>query len=252
MKKYFRFYIIIVISITFFSLNIGINCIAMESIFYLNTVTATEFDTNSYNNILREYYEQATEKGILFNSDKLNLKAFLNRKSGRSDIQIVWEKSTLNIPVKGQVGYIRWRPKHSSFIYSLLDEDSEGDFGTSSMHYVDLNYFNKKIIVKDLEITSHQVDTDLGWSSNGKYYAYSETSSLRIKNFDTGKIWATKLILISSKLREVKIVENNSNELGGFFWVDNDKRILFFWKNNPLDDTAVGYAAINTKQFGLN
>ena len=223
-----------------------------EVVNYIDLVIAQEYELNDHNDIAQKlnYYGLWSKKGRLYKSDKVDLKAFLSYEAGDSTIRIEWKKSMLKIPLKGQTSFIKWRPMSNCFIYPF-DAGSEGDFGTMSLHYVCLSHVNGKIDLNDAEISSHQLSTDLGWSSDGKYYAYSKASSLRIKNFETGKVWATKLILLNTKTEEIKIPENNPNQLGGFIWRENNTKLLFFWKKHPFDDAPVGAAVINIDQFKL-
>ena len=223
-----------------------------ETVIYLDSVEAYEYDLKSANHLARGSYGAWSEKGILFRSEKPDLKAFLNHASGKSDILIEWKKASLRIPAIDQIGYIRWRPKNNSFIYSLFDSGSGGDFGTANLHYVTLSHLNKKINMQDTEISSNQLSTDLGWDSNGKYYAYSEAAILKIKNFETGKTWAAKLILVDTKTGKVRIPEGTPRQLSGFIWLEKDKKLLFIWKNHPFDDAPVGAAVLSMDQFKLD
>ncbi len=224
----------------------------IEPVIYLDFITAHEFNLKSANNLKPELHGINSEKGRCYKSDQENLKAYLIIDSNKSDVLIEWRKASLRIPVKGEIADIRWRPKNTGFIYPLFDVGSGGDFGTTSFHYVSLSYVDGKINMKDTEISAHQMNTDLGWSSDGKYYAYSEASSLRIKNFETGKVWATKLITVDTKAGKVGIPEGIPNQLSGFIWLDGDKKLLFIWKNHPFDDAPVGAAIVNIDQFKLD
>jgi len=224
-----------------------------ETVTYVDVVVTRDFALNAHDDIAKKvnYYGSWSKKGILYKSDKADLKAYLRHEHGNSTILIEWKKSRLKISLKDHAD-IKWRPKTSCFIYSLFDSTSGGDFGTQSLHYVCLSYVNDKIEMEDTEISHDQISTDLGWSHDGKYYAYSAASSLRIKNFETGKVWATKLILVKTKTETVEIPEETYMQLCGFIWLDGDKKLLFVWKNHPFDDAPAGAGVINIKQFKLD
>jgi hypothetical protein len=222
-----------------------------EALLYLDSVVANEYNFNTYLNLALKMGGLSSEKGMLFKSDGKDLKAFLKHESNHTNILIEWKDSKLNIPIKCDDCNIMWRPKHTGFMYNLFYE-SGGDVGTGSFHYVSLEYINGKIIYIDTEITSDEIYTDLGWSSDGKYYAFSSGASLMIKNIETGKVWATRSIVLNTKNEKIEISEDGANQLGGFLWIEGDKKIIVRWNHHPFDDEPAQAMIINIDQFNLD
>lgn len=181
-------------------------------------------------------------------SDITNLKASLeiNPEKATSVITIKWDKETKMIKFNKIINAIYWRPRSSSFIYSQK-EQSDGDFGAMSLFYVTLSKTANGIKLSTKKLTNNQAASDLSWSSEGKYYVYSAHSSIRIKDFSTGKVWATKKIVFDNN---ESIVSDEPIEIGYFYWLENDKNIIFMWKE-LYDDEPTGYAMIDTTQFKL-
>jgi hypothetical protein len=224
---------------------------SQERNIYLESVTAYEYDYPSYKELTRGRYGERYEGKSLFRSDTSNLYALLDREEGKSQITVVWGNLTKDLWIRGPVSYIRWRPNHTGFMYSLFHLGSPGDFGTCEIHYVNVVNLGGEIKAEDIIIDSKQMDTDLEWSRDGKFYVYAEASSLRIRNFETGTIWATKEIVLHSSKGEVQIKEQRPHLLTGFTWTEGDRAIVFAWKQYVFDDSASGAMRISTDQMRL-
>lgn len=235
--------------VTIFAQNV-INNISLE------IITGKCYPPHFYNYLLKNIHGTHTPNGVIYQSEIPGLKAILDLETKNNHestvITIVWGKMVKELTFDGPVSYIRWRPKHCGFMYSLFDEGSGGDFGTSSLHYVEISISDGQILVNDREVTSHEIDTDMGWSNSGKYFAYAVASSLRIRNFETGRIWATKLIKLTNGEKEINIEENRPSSLGGFYWDESDKKLFFSWKEYIWDDGQTGWAEVDLEQFNLD
>jgi hypothetical protein len=247
---------IILIIVIFISLS-GVKALEQKKVTYIDTVidtvTAHSIDSNSFDILSNNINEIVKEDSIEYNSEIKGLKAVLRKDKFdefKSYIDLVWKNTTTTIIVNGRVDKIHWRPKNASFIYACDLGDTEGgDFVKCTLNYVILTYKKGNIAIRNKEISSHEPYTGLAWSSNGKYYVYSVYSSLRIKEFDSGKVWATKTIIIDNG--KINIIPNTPTQLGFFSWVKNDKQILFLWKSHPFNDMPSGYLVMDVSQFKL-
>ncbi len=221
-----------------------------EAIKYIDLVRARSIEMNEYDKHDPEL-EKYTKEGILLESSFNDLKVYLSYVEEGCYLTIIWGNLKKEIKMEEGFSYLKWRPNHPSFIYSQFLYDSGGDFGECSLQYVTVSASKKAITLEDKVISPRQADTDLAWSNDGRYYVYSEYSSLRIKDFETGKVWASKLILLDTKKGKVEIKEKQPRELGGFYWTDQDKRIRFLWKSHPNRDSPDGYVEIDVEQIGL-
>jgi hypothetical protein len=149
------------------------------------------------------------------------------------------------------VSNIYWRPFTHNFIfikeYHANNEGDEGDFGLCTINYAYIELSERGIYIKKIDHGKPQVSTTLGWSSDGKYYAYSEPGNIIIRNFNTGKSWVARSFDLDNGG-----INFNLYDMGSFLWVDHDQKLAFSWKRHPFYDEPSGIAVIDIKQFGLN
>jgi hypothetical protein len=226
---------------------------AKNSIVYINKVemsTAQKSDMETYTKFISN--EVIPIKiGEKYNSKMKSIYAVVRCNGNETDsfIDIKWNKFSKTIHEKNHVSGIYWRPSTNDFIFGEYypSDGDEGDTPSCTINYVHLELTSKGIEVKKIIRGSPQESTYIGWSSDGKYYAYSQGSSLRIKNFITGKIWASKsLELDHGTTKSLFLV------LGDFLWVDHDQKLILFWKNHPFYEKPAGVAVVDLKQFRLN
>lgn len=243
----------IVLMLMLFSLTRGGKALEQDKINYLDEVKAHSLDLNTFEKMSKSNNVIAIGNALKYDSGLPDLKATVRRDKKnvfKSYIDITWKKASATIVVEGRVDNIHWRPKNTSFIYVWdLGDTEDGDFVKCTLNYVSLKYSKGNIFIDNREIGSHEPYTDLAWSSNGEYYVYSVYSSLQIKEFNSGKIWATKTIILDDG--KISIQPNTPTQLGYFNWVENDKKILFLWKSHPFDDEPSGYVIMEVGQFKL-
>ena len=141
----------------------------MEQITYIDLVKARSIKMTEYDKFDPEL-EKYTNTGILFESSIIDLGVYIRYVEKGSHVRIRWGDLEKEIKMEEGFSYLKWRPNHSSFIYSQFLFDSGGDFGECSLHYVTVNATKKAITLKDKVISSRQADTDLAWSNDGRYY----------------------------------------------------------------------------------
>lgn len=231
----------------------GDKALEQDKIKYFNEVKARSLDLNTFEKLSKSNNVIAIGDALKYDSGLPDLKATVRRNKKnvfKSYIDITWKKASVTIPVEGRIDNIHWRPKNASFVYVWDLGDTEGgDFVKCTLNYVTLKYSRGTVLIENREIGSHEPYTGLAWSSNGEYYVSSVYSSLQIKEFDSGKTWATKTIILDDG--KTSIPPNTPTQLGYFSWIENDKKILFLWKSHPFDDEPSGYAIIDVGQFKL-
>lgn len=166
-----------------------------------------------------------------------------------STITVCWGQLSETLSTNSLENYIinvYWRPGYSGFVYSKFEEDEDGgDIGSCSMYYVDIKKIGRKLELTETPLLLRVFDTDLAWSNDGKYFAYTNGISVKIREFESKKEWAT-----------TKIVLENGRALYpgvyilGVSWIEEDQKLYLLYKEMPsLEQTHS--VEINIEQFGL-
>lgn len=235
-----------------FNINRG-SAIGKDSVRYIGELKGVSIGQETYNKLSTINNGTFTKEGLRYVSEIKALNAIVkyDNEKDKSYITINWNKHSKTIIEQGLVSGINWRPRETGFIY-IKDyevEGDEGDYGMCTLNYVKLNLKRGGIIIERVTKYPPQVYTTISWSQNGKYYAYSEYASLRIKNVETGQVWATKSINLDKG--KIKIKAGSFYNISDFSWIENDKRIAFFWKEHPEYEEPSGYGVISIQQFKL-
>ena len=193
------------------------------------------------------------DDGRRFNSSRkdlsIKLKESIVNEEIISFIEIRWNKIVKTLKPKGLVSNVYWRPGTTSFIYlEELPTEEGADLRNCIVNNVFVEMDNGNLKTKIISDPS-QPSTDMAWSSNGRYLVFSKSSQIMIKEYNSRKIWTAKSINI--KNRKKRIVSGSPAWIGQFFWVDNNKKIIFKWKEHYYYDEPSGYAIIDVSQFGI-
>jgi hypothetical protein len=255
MKYGKKIFLLVILVTVFFTIYIRIEAGNNLNINYVKVVKGYSVNKEFFNKMSNFHHGVFTKKGIKYDSSIKGLSAtiFNQEKPKKSFIYVTWNNCTKTLNFNSFISDICWRPGTTNFIFiqddeTKIDED-EGDFGQCKLNYVTLMLTDNRISTKNIDFGSSQIGTSIEWSNDGRYFVYSEASSLRINDFDTGQIWASKEIYFEND--KVRIIPNSSSMLGYFTWIENDKKILFLWKHHPYDDAPSGYGVVNVEQFGI-
>jgi len=234
--------------ISILMLLISDNLISENLIININEVKAESCDVKEFEKMSSSLYGEVSNNEIIYNSEQKNLKVILIKQEKFTHFTVQFERKTVSFDIVGQVSYVRWRPQYKAFIYSIFDENSAGDFGTSSLYYTTIQVDSNRLKYSIKEIWKNQIDTDFGWSPNGLYCVYTKASNLRIKNFESNVEWSIKKIIIDER---IIIKEDQSKLFQCFIWSYDSKYLYFNWKDTPFNDKISGVVKINLNQINL-
>jgi hypothetical protein len=235
---------------------ISVQLYAKDNVKYVGKVNAYTANSTYEKRWVKYRSDRTNEFGKYIKNDRrfdsLNKELYLmvtyNEKTNISLIKIRWKRFEKIIREKNNILGVYWRPGTYDFMFvkEYPLEGDEGDFGECTINYAGISLSQKGINVKKLIHGSPQLTTSISWSSDGKYFAYSEGDSFQIKNFITGELWVAKSIILDHKTDLWLLF------LDEFLWTDHDRKIIFFWKDHPFHEEPSGIGVLDLKPFGLN
>lgn len=238
-----------IIFVTLLCLCLYCQIIATDKHISIDKVFARVVEPKTYYSLSEKRWGEQFE----INSDIPGLKAYLTMdvENEKSIISVEWDGLKKDLFIENDVYIIAWRPKQPQFLYAYYFFEG-GDYGSCSLHHVTVRKEKNKLLLEDYEITSNQPNTDFCWSNSGKYYVYSVQTSIEIREFESGKIWAPKMLVIEDGSKTIEIKKQDyPKSIEGFCWTENDESIVFFWRNHFLDDAPTGYCEMHLEQFNL-